>query len=482
MTIDTTGLRNDSERPETLPTAEPAEMLSATPETSIATVQDVAPVASVQTDAAALIDEAPSALPLADAIPQAVADVEDDHNVSASDVDPHDYEDEPEAAHAAAEGGEPSAKPQAEPRRRSGYQRGEIIEVTVLEVNPTAVTVELDERGAGFVGLIPDRELSRLTPDQVETLQTGVKTKLYVVNTGDPKGNVILSLNRALEELDWQTAEDYRKSREVYNSTVAGYNKGGLIVRFGRLRGFVPQSQISEERRQRIGAEATESMWEGMVRETILIKVIEVDRARNRLILSERAATRESREGRKARLIDELTLNEVRKGRVVSLEDFGAFVDIGGAEGLIHLTELSWGHITHPKQVLKVGQEVTVEVISIDPDRKRIGLSLRRQLSDPWDVIASNYHQGQLVRAQITKLTKFGAFAQLVDEPDIEGLVHISELSDTRVAHPRDVVNIGEQLTLRVVKIDVAERRLGLSLKRVKSTEYLDSDMDHLFG
>jgi len=218
-----------------------------------------------------------------------------------------------------------------------------------------------------------------------------------------------------------------------------------------------------------------------MIREPITVKVIEVDRGRNRLILSERAAMRETREARKDRLIEELAVNEVRTGRVVSLEDFGAFVDVGGAEGLVHVTELSWGHVTHPRQVLDVGQEITVEVISIDPKRKRIGLSLKRQLPDPWDVVASDYQQGQLVKAQITKLTKFGAFAQLVKQPEVEGLVHISELSENRVAHPREVVDVGEELTLRIVKIDVADRRLGLSLKAVNSTEYLDSDMDFLF-
>lgn len=381
-----------------------------------------------------------------------------------------------------ADSGEGKSEPKPkEKRRRSKYERGEIIEVMVKEVSPTSVVVELDERGEGFAGLIPNRELDRMTPDMVEMLKPGEKVKLYVVNTGNLQGNVILSLNRALEALDWQEAEEYQKSRDIYEGVIAGYNKGGLIVRFGRLRGFIPQSQISDERRARVSGDSPDSRWSDMVKEPITVKVIEVDSDRNRLILSERAAARETREARKASLIEELTVNEVRQGRVVSLEDFGAFVDIGGAEGLIHLTELSWGHITHPKQVLEVGQEITVEVINVDPERKRIGLSLRRQLTDPWDEIAATYQQGQLVKAEVTKLTKFGAFAQLVDQPDVEGLVHISELSENRVGHPREVVQIGEVLTLRIVKIDVADRRLGLSLKRVNSTEYLDSDMDYLF-
>lgn len=277
--------------------------------------------------------------------------------------------------------------------------------------------------------------------------------------------------------MDWREAETYNKSQNVYNGNIAGYNKGGLIVRFGRLRGFVPQSQLGDDRRAMMEGETPEDRWSQMINDDIAVKVVEVDRSRNRLILSERAASREVREKRKANLIESLTVGEVRTGRVVSLEDFGAFIDVGGAEGLVHLTELSWKHITHPKDFLRVGQQVKVEVISVDRDRKRIGLSMKRQEADPWDEVATTYRVGELVQATVTKLTKFGAFAQLVDAPDIEGLIHISELSDQRVNHPREVVNENDKLTLRVVKIDIKNRRLGLSLKRVNSAEYLDMDM-----
>lgn len=464
--------------------------------------QDVNPTASsddVPNDAPTQADEAPSEPEATDA-PEPAAETE----TEVSPADEPSAEPTPSLAQVAAkadddadDGAEPAsddtgsddddddtaneASSGPETRRTSGYERGEIVEVVIQEVSPTSVIVMLDERGEGFAGVIPARELDRMTPEMIAELQPGNLVSLFVVNPGNNRSEVVLSYNRALEELDWKQADEYRKSREIYEGVIAGYNKGGLIVRFGRLRGFVPQSQIGDERRARLEGEEPESRWSDMVREPITVKVIEVDRERNRLILSERAAARETREARKARLIEELTLHEVRTGRVVSLEDFGAFVDIGGAEGLVHVTELSWGHVTHPKQVVEIGQELTVEVISIDPDRKRIGLSLKRQLTDPWDVIATNYQQGQLVKGEVTKLTKFGAFAQLVDEPDVEGLIHISELSENRVSHPREVVNVGEVLTLRIVKIDVADRRLGLSLKRVNSTEYLDSDMNYLF-
>jgi small subunit ribosomal protein S1 len=249
-------------------------------------------------------------------------------------------------------------------------------------------------------------------------------------------------------------------------------------VRFGRLRGFVPQSQIGDDRRRQMEGETPEERYGKMVNNIIIVKVMEVDRSRNRLILSERAASREQREKRKASLIDDLMVGQVLEGRVVSLEDFGAFVDIGGAEGLVHLTEISWKHVNHPREALTIGQPVRVEVISVDRERKRIGLSIKRQAADPWDEVATTYGTGQLVQATVTKLTKFGAFARLVDAPDIEGLIHISELSDQRVNHPREVVNEGEKLTLRVVKIDVKNRRLGLSLKKVNSAEYLDMDLN----
>jgi small subunit ribosomal protein S1 len=328
----------------------------------------------------------------------------------------------------------------------------------------------------GLHGVIPSHELEKMSKSTLETLKEGAPITVFVVNPRGQDGNAVLSVNRALEELDWRKAEEFRQTQDVLESRVAGYNKGGLIVRFGRVRGFVPQSQMSAERRRMLSGETPEERWGKMVNESIAVKVMEVDRARNRLILSERSASRESREKRKENLINQLTKGEVRSGRVVSLEDFGAFVDIGGAEGLVHLTELSWKHVTHPRELLQVGQEVQVEVISIDRDAKRIGLSIKSQEQDPWDMVAINYNVGQLVLGLVTKLTKFGAFARLVDVPEIEGLIHISELSDKRVTHPREVVQEGDRLTLRVVKMDIADRRLGLSLKKVNSPEYLDQD------
>jgi small subunit ribosomal protein S1 len=217
-----------------------------------------------------------------------------------------------------------------------------------------------------------------------------------------------------------------------------------------------------------------------MVGEPMQVKVIEVDRGRNRLILSERAAAKESREAQKDRLLTEIKAGDVRKGHVISLAEFGAFVDIGGADGLVHLSELSWKHITHPNEVLHVGQEVEVVVLNVDHERKRIGLSLKRREDDPWTLIQRKYQIGQLITGTITKLAKFGAFARVDGEDEIEGLIHVSELSDGHIEHPREVVTEGQTLTLRVIKIEPDKRRMGLSLKRVASAEYADTDWEQV--
>jgi small subunit ribosomal protein S1 len=226
----------------------------------------------------------------------------------------------------------------------------------------------------------------------------------------------------------------------------------------------------------RTTGETPEERWSGMVGEDISVKVIEVDRGRKRLILSERAASKEQRAQKRVDLMNTLAVGQVHTGRVISLTDFGAFIDLGGADGLIHLSELSWEHIKHPKDVLSVGEEVQVAIINIDLEKQRIGLSRKKVLADPWIELASEFKAGQLVQGTITKLTKFGAFARLVERPEIEGLIHISELSDRRVSQAKEVVEEGQVVTVRVLSVETDRRRLGLSLKRAASEEFVDSD------
>jgi small subunit ribosomal protein S1 len=296
-----------------------------------------------------------------------------------------------------------------------------------------------------------------------------------VVNPQDRNGNVVLALTRTQASRDWAEAEDLNAKQDVFEGVVAGYNKGGLIVKVGKIRGFVPASQLVSLGRVEEGADPNKRLA-ALVGQKLHLKVIELDREQNRLILSERAAQRQWRKLQKEKMLSELQEGDVREGEVISIADFGAFIDMGGADGLVHLSEISWKPITHPSEVLKVGQKVKVQVLKVDPEHKRVGLSIKRLEADPWSTIESRYKVGQLVEGEITKMAKFGAFARIKDDDAIEGLIHVSELSDKRVNHPKEVVKEGQLVTLRVIRIDAAKRRLGLSLKRVAQSDYLDDD------
>jgi small subunit ribosomal protein S1 len=357
-------------------------------------------------------------------------------------------------------------------------QRGEIRDGKIARITPTEILVDV---GAKSEGIITGRELDTLDETTRASLGVDQIVSVYVMDPEDRGGNIVLSLTRAREEKDWRQAEELLASQEVYSGLIAGFNKGGLIVKLGNVRGFIPASQLSAARRRRSeGGETPEQKWGRMIGETSQVKVIEVDRSRNRLILSERAAAKETREAQKEQLLAEIKPGDVRKGHVISLADFGAFVDIGGADGLVHLSELSWKRVAHPSEVLRVGQEVEVTVLNVERERKRIGLSMKRREDDPWLVIKERYKPGQLVAGTITKLTKFGAFARIEGENDLEGLIHISELAEGHIDHPREAVSEGQNVTLRVVKVDPEKRRMGLSLKRVSSAEYADADWEQV--
>jgi small subunit ribosomal protein S1 len=350
-------------------------------------------------------------------------------------------------------------------------RQGEIRKGTVARVTETEILVSI---GTKSEGVILSREVDQIEPELREELTIGKEITVYVVNPEDQNGNILLSYVRALEEKDWLFAESLLASGESYDGKIIGFNKGGLIIPVGQLRGFVPASQVSLLRRLDSSGNTPEQRWGPMVDEPITVAVIEVDRERRRLILSERAALQETRESLKERLLDELSEGDIRTGRVTSLADFGAFVNIDGADGLVHLSEISWERIEHPREVLRVGQEVQVKVIGVDRERKRIGLSIRQLQEDPWAKKIENLKEGQLIEGTITHLTKFGAFARL--DEDLEGLIHISEISEQRVAHPKEVLHEGDVVTLRVIKIEPERHRIGLSLRKVDSPAYTDFD------
>jgi small subunit ribosomal protein S1 len=359
-----------------------------------------------------------------------------------------------------------------------GFQplkRGEVREGVIVSISRSEILIDL---GGKTEGVVSGRELERMSKDTLNDIKVGDEVLAYVVNPEDKNGNIILSLTRAQLEKDWREAERLFETQEMLSGHVAGFNKGGLIVRLGKVRGFVPASQLDTSRHPRLSQDGLnpEERWGHLTGETLQLKVIEIDRDRNRLILSERAAMREWRQLQKEKLLAELTEGEIREGKVISFADFGAFVDLGGADGLIHLSELSWKRVNHPREVLRIGDEVKVYVLNVDRDRHRIGLSLKRLQPDPWTLVDEKYRADQLVEGVITKLAKFGAFACIVGDEEIEGLIHISELSEDHIAHPKEVVKEGQVVTLRIIRIDTDQRRMGLSLKRVDQAEYADLD------
>jgi small subunit ribosomal protein S1 len=352
--------------------------------------------------------------------------------------------------------------------------QGEIRQGVIASISQSQILVSV---GSKSEGVIMGRELEQIPPSDREALKVGQEIPVYVINPEDQNGNVVLSYVRAREAMGWEVVEKMQESNEAFDGTIDGYNKGGLIVLIHGLRGFIPASQISMARRSLVQGD-TPDRWAKMIGETISVRIIEVDRARRRLILSERAANPESRQSLKERVIEGLEEGQVYTGRVTSVADFGAFVNVNGADGLVHLSELSWERVTHPSEVLEVGQEVKVKIISVDKEKKRIGLSIRALQGDPWNEKVAKFKVGQLVEGTITRLTKFGAFARL--EGDVEGLIHISELSENRINHPKESVKEGDVLTLRVIRIDEDQRRIGLSLRKVDSGAYADMDMKAL--
>jgi small subunit ribosomal protein S1 len=342
-------------------------------------------------------------------------------------------------------------------------RHGEVVEGTIMKVDREEILVDI---GAKTEGIIPSREAQSLTPAEREALKVGDQVLVVVVQPENAEGHAVLSLDRARQEKAWRDLQKKFEAGEIIEAQVIGHNKGGLLVNVEGLRGFVPASQISSLPPGEANKQAELARYHGR---SLPLKIIEINRNRNRLILSERQAVQEQREAVRQRLLQELQPGQIVTGTVTSIADFGAFVDIGGADGLIHLSELSWKRVSHPSEVLKVGDRVNVQVLSVDPKERKIALSLKRTQPEPWETISEQYHLGQVVKGTITQITSFGAFARLED--GIEGLIHVSELAEGRVAHPRNVVKEGDVLDLKVIRIDPARKRIGLSLKRMKEEE-----------
>lgn len=362
-------------------------------------------------------------------------------------------------------------------------RRGNIVEGIVMEAAPGADGIFLNV-GHKAEGHVPANEMKTLSEEEIADLKVGDSVLAMVIKTETYEGSAILSIDRAAGEIGWKTLQKALESGERISGKIVEFNRGGAIVAAEGVRGFVPMSQLVTTPKDKArGATKPDSDDQGAaesqqqelpgVGRTIELKVLELNRTRNRAILSERQAVQEIRNERKAKLIGELREGEVRRGRVTGISAFGAFVDLGGADGLIHISELSWSTVTSPKDIVNIGQELDVIVHRVDAEEKKIALSLKRLQPEPWATINERYRVGDIVDSTITKLTDFGAFARIEDT--IEGLVHVSELTTRRINHPREVVREGDAVRLKIVRIEPERRRLGLSLKRAEEEEGFSS-------
>ena len=359
-------------------------------------------------------------------------------------------------------------------------RRGDVVEGVVMRADTSdGLFVNIGQKSEAHV---PSNEMRTLEIEDIATLE-GASVIAMVVRPETGDNPAILSVDRAVGEQGWRFLEKAMEAGEVIEGKIAGFNRGGSIVEVEGVQGFVPMSQLVSVPRERfrlyqengssLSAEEQETLQNAQTEELgklIQMKVLEVNRSRNRAIFSERQAVQESRDALKAKLIEELEEGEVRNGVVTGISSFGAFVDLGGADGLVHISELSWSMVNTPEDVVSVGQKVDVFVLRVDAENKKIALSLRRLQPEPWETIHERHNVGDTVNATVTKLTNFGAFARVEDS--IEGLIHISELSARMINHPREVVREGDQVQVKILRIEPERRRLGLSLKQANEERY----------
>ena len=336
-------------------------------------------------------------------------------------------------------------------------EEGAIVEGVVVKVDPDEVLLDI---GWKSEGVIPARELSiKLDVDPNEVVQRGDVVEALVMNKEDELGRLVLSKKRAQYERAWGTIERIYNEDSTVIGTVIEVVKGGLILDIG-LRGFLPASLVEMRRVRDLGP---------YVGTQLECKIIELDRNRNNVVLSRRKFLEETQSEFRTEFLQSLQKNEIRKGVVSSIVNFGAFVDLGGVDGLVHVSELSWQHIDHPSEVVEVGDEVQVEVLDVDLERERVSLSLKATQEDPWNKFAREHGVGEIVDGEVTKLVPFGAFVKVAD--GIEGLIHISELADRHVEVPEAVVNVGDQVEVKVIDVDTQRRRISLSLKQAQAPD-----------
>ncbi|HEV2238277.1 MAG TPA: S1 RNA-binding domain-containing protein [Ktedonobacterales bacterium] len=342
-------------------------------------------------------------------------------------------------------------------------KRGDVVEGQIVRIDPEEILVDI---GLKSEGVLSTKELPAQGYGSLVELKVGDDVLVYIMQPETPEGHAVVSIRRARLERQWRIAQEQYERGDLLEAEVIDHNKGGLIVNLEGIRGFVPISQIMNLKREDTADNAeTQTKLQGMVGRKLQLKIIEINRNRNRLILSERLAVQEWRQRRREELLNELQVGEVRKGVVSNLANFGAFVDLGGADGLVHISQLAWSRVNHPSEVLRVGQEVEVQVLSVDKDKKKIALSIKRAEVDPWTTVEQRYHVNQLVKGTITKIAPFGAFARIED--GVEGLIHLSELPQG-MQEPKSALHEGQEVTVRILRIEPDRRRLGLSVRQAE--------------
>jgi small subunit ribosomal protein S1 len=334
---------------------------------------------------------------------------------------------------------------------------GEVVHGTVVRVDKDEVLVDI---GYKSEGVIPVAELSiRRSINPADEVKLGDEVDALVLTKEDAEGRLILSKKRARFEMAWKAIEQAAETGAPVTGRVIEVVKGGLILDLG-VRGFLPASLVDIRRVQDL---------DEFLGKELRCKVIELNRSRNNVVLSRRAVLEDERKEMRQAILDRLSPGDVVEGQISNIVDFGAFVDLDGMDGLIHISELSWSHVNHPSEVLEIGQTVRVKVLDIDRERQRISLGLKQTQTDPWQQVLESYGEGDVVQGRVTKVVTFGAFVEIL--PGVEGLVHISELAQHHVENPREVVSQGDAVNVKIIEIDADRRRLSLSLKRVEEGE-----------
>ncbi|MBG55287.1 MAG: 30S ribosomal protein S1 [Chloroflexi bacterium] len=358
---------------------------------------------------------------------------------------------------------------------RKPLRRGEIIDGIIMEINDGGLLLNIGHKSEGIV---PSREMRSYSKEDYDKLESGSEVVALVINPEDDDGATILSVDKARGERGWRVLEKAKEEDKPVDGIIIGSNRGGAVVQAEDVQGFIPLSQLVGPARE-LFVPKKENAKDGFIGMKITFKIFELNRRRNRAIFSEKAVLQQERAIKKKELIETLQVGNILKGRIVGVSTFGAFVDIGGADGLIHISELSWDPVTSPADVVTVGSEMDVYVVKIDKENLKIALSLKRLTPEPWEIIKDQLIVGEKIDASVTKITTFGAFVRT--DHGVEGLLHVSEISHEEITSVEEIeklVSVGQKLNLTIVNVDTERKRLGLSIissGKPKSTENEES-------